>query len=358
MIQSKTPGSRERVFYLDVLRVLAALAVIMVHSTSQNWHNVAYDSGAWQAMVCWNSLVRWPVPLFVMLTGILMLDPDREVSWKELYTRRIPRLVTAYLFWSGAYALYRYAQGSTLADALRQFINGRFHMYYIGVAIGLYMAVPVFRAFTREKKLMAYFLGICFLWSFLLPSAVSLLAAGGNGALAFLSARIQSLLDSSGFPLSGTYAFYFVFGLYLHKYPVSRKQYRWSLALGVLGMALRAGVLIWEGSRGSGSSTPYEFCIPDLWAVTALFLLGKHTLEGSPVPERLRRLLGTLSACTFGIYLSHMLVMDILRDFLRIDSLSIHPALSILPHSLAVFGLSLGLVFGMGKITFFKKYFL
>ena len=86
---------RKRIAYLDSLRVVAILAVIMIHVAAQNWYSQDVNSAAWKAFNFYDSISRWSVPAFVMISGALMLDKD--ISIKKLYTQKIPRLLIAFL---------------------------------------------------------------------------------------------------------------------------------------------------------------------------------------------------------------------------------------------------------------------
>lgn len=66
-----------RLPYLDYLRVMAAAAVIMIHVSAQNWDNVPVMSSDWIIFNLYNSLAQWAVPMFLMLSGALMLDPGK-----------------------------------------------------------------------------------------------------------------------------------------------------------------------------------------------------------------------------------------------------------------------------------------
>ena len=53
-----------RIHYLDCLRVVAIISVIIIHVSAQNWYTTDVSSFAWQFFNLTDSLVRWAVPLF------------------------------------------------------------------------------------------------------------------------------------------------------------------------------------------------------------------------------------------------------------------------------------------------------
>ena len=72
--QTKTNG---RILYFDFLRIFATLAVMVLHVAAQNWYSTSVSSFEWQTFNFFNSIVRWGVPIFVMISGALFLN-ERE----------------------------------------------------------------------------------------------------------------------------------------------------------------------------------------------------------------------------------------------------------------------------------------
>lgn len=60
--------STDRTRYLDALRILAAIAVVIIHTAAQNWHVDSVQSVQWQAFNFYDSMSRWSVPAFVMIS--------------------------------------------------------------------------------------------------------------------------------------------------------------------------------------------------------------------------------------------------------------------------------------------------
>lgn len=54
----------------------------------------------------WASVSHASVPLFLMASGALLLDPGRELTLRKLYTKNFPRLLIALLFWAVCYKLF------------------------------------------------------------------------------------------------------------------------------------------------------------------------------------------------------------------------------------------------------------
>ena len=85
---------------LDWLRFAALIAVMGLHVSSSVWSRMEIGTAGW----LFATLLRqtWAVPVLVMVTGALLLDPDREPN----IHKRLHRIGVAYLPWSVAYQLY------------------------------------------------------------------------------------------------------------------------------------------------------------------------------------------------------------------------------------------------------------
>lgn len=83
MDTKKSEEKRERFVYIDCLRVLATFGVIVLHVSSWNWSSAIIGGVEWKVLTFYNGLVRWCVPVFVMISGALFLG--RKVNIKKLY---------------------------------------------------------------------------------------------------------------------------------------------------------------------------------------------------------------------------------------------------------------------------------
>lgn len=73
----------KRILYLDILRIMAIIAVVMLHVSAQRFY-VSFPSYEWEIRMFFNSMVRWGVPIFVMISGALFLDPQKKISLAKL----------------------------------------------------------------------------------------------------------------------------------------------------------------------------------------------------------------------------------------------------------------------------------
>ena len=249
-------GRQNRVLYLDLLRAAATLMVIMLHLSAQNWAEVDVMSADWGALNFWNSITRWSVPVFFMISGALFLDPERTIDTKRLYTVNILRLATAFIFWSLVYALcgmlyYHY----DLLSVLNAFVSGHYHMWYLFTAAGLYMAVPLLRKITEDEKLTKYYLGISFIFNVVVYTLLSLVGpAIKHHALSTLISALKSDYNFMYLDFFTGFFFYFVLGHYLRHHEFGKKM---RLVLYLLAIAGFFGTVVPEALISRMNGQPY-----------------------------------------------------------------------------------------------------
>lgn len=351
--------AKGHVAYLDYLRILATLAVIWVHVAAQNWEAVAVTTSIWQIFNIANSAGRWCVGIFCMISGVLFLDNDKPLPLKKLLGRNIPRLAAAFVFWSAVYALIHLLEGHALPEVLAAFVGGHFHMWFLFMIAGLYLAAPLLRRITQSKEAMEYFLVACFLFGLLFPRCIHLLRCLELPySITLLVDTVAADLDNLNVPFVHTYAFYFVLGFYLSRYEVSRPLRRIIWGLGVAGYLVTVGLTSWYSRKtGSGSVEFYAGGSLNVFCMTmAIFLLGKYRFSRLSPGETGKKWLKNLSKCTFGMYLVHSLVLRGFQDILGWHTLAFHPALAIPTLTIAVAAVSWLIAWAVGKIPVLGKY--
>lgn len=139
----------------DLVRLVACLAVILLHVSARSVY--AYMAGEishryWFEAIVANSSTRWAVPVFVMLSGAILLS--KGVTWKEVYRRRVPRMLIVLFASLIVYGMWRafvvgdFDWGQYLLDTA----NGApyFHLYFLYVMIGLYAIAPIVSVIARS----------------------------------------------------------------------------------------------------------------------------------------------------------------------------------------------------------------
>ena len=142
-------SKKDRDFSLDFIRFFAVLAVVMIHISAE--FVVSYPSHSLEFFVgnIFDALSRIGVPLFVMISGSLMLKEEKQISLKQIFFKYILNIVIVLVAWSALYAViwgiiipYLYQSPISIQDIFKRFIYGHYHMWYLYMIIGLYSVTP------------------------------------------------------------------------------------------------------------------------------------------------------------------------------------------------------------------------
>lgn len=98
-----------RKIYIDYLRAAATIAVIFIHSTAVWYGRIReIDQISWWIANILNAASRFAVPVFVMISGAVLLGNSMTVG--DFYRKRAFRLVPPIIFWSIFYLLFQYTK--------------------------------------------------------------------------------------------------------------------------------------------------------------------------------------------------------------------------------------------------------
>ncbi len=333
----------QRVVYLDILRVIATIGVIFLHVSCREYYS-AFLSYNWYLAAINGSLVRWSVPIFVMISGALFLNPAKEISIRDLLTKKIPRLLMAYIFWWIIYSAIMTFSSLFFGDIIGlpfsyDFLAPHFHLWFLPMLMGVYLLIPFLRKIAADDKLLRYALII---WIVYLV---------GNFFLKIDIPQITPLFNMN--TILG-YTGYFLLGYYLSKISLSLKKQRILYLMGILGAGLTiAGCIIFSIHDGESNDRFLNtLSIFVVFMTAALFVFIK---EISPKFEKTTvRFVEYVRYDLFGIYLTHAVWLTVLNRFV-IRNLC-NQAITIPLITIAVFVLSLYTTKLIRKIPFFKKF--
>lgn len=335
---NKITTKQGHVVYLDILRVVAILAVVPAHIAVVHFANTDVFSTTWDISNIWNCLCRWSVPVFVMISGALFLDPTREISFHKLYSQNICRIGRVLIFWSIAYALLDFITGPFQGNKrilITHIITGHFHLWFLYMLLGLYCIVPLLRPICKDMKLVRYFLVLSLFFSFLVPSIVKFLTGltliAPHPILSETLKTINILFDYRFyFHFTLGYVAYFVLGHYMHQVLLQSKQRKFIYALGILGWTFSIVFTRIVSHTIHGSFDFYTGGDGTLWALfesLAIFVFVKQ--HAHLLSSKLIAVFHSFSKYVLGIYVIHMGVRDCLSKIFDIYSTDFNPLFSI-----------------------------
>ncbi|HAL83260.1 MAG TPA: hypothetical protein DCO83_14365 [Mucilaginibacter sp.] len=342
------PAKPGNIDWINNLRLIALYAVIILHSTSLLLAQYGKVPMAdWWTADFLNALVRFAVPVFVMITGALLLHREYEIG--DFLKKRLTRVVLPFLFWSLVYVWYSWYNeeivfGSDAWANIKQVLHllkygSSYHLWYVYMLIGLYFFIPVIGKFVRNatEKEILYFLAVWF--------AVMLITQP------YLS-RYNPSVDMHYF---AGFAGYLVLGHYLAFKDFNVRHLRgWMFALFVfsilliaLGSRLLLKYPVWPGTMFYEPVNPAVVML----AVSVFIIVKLTALKMPPVVIRMRDFAGKYN---YGIYLGHALVLYFLDEPFGISYKLCTPIIAIPLTALVCLLVTLLLVWVINKIPFGK----
>lgn len=342
----------DRQRHLDYLRVFATVSVMILHIAAQNWYNADVNRMEWQTFNFYDSIVRWGVPVFVMISGALFLP--KEISIREIYSKYVFRMVTAFIGWSGIYALITLLAGNGLKSFVDCFIIGHYHMWFIPMIIGIYICIPFIKKIVSDKTILNYFLLLSFVFAFLIPYLVTL---ANDFAPEIIIRGIEALngnVTNMNLYMVMGYVFYFILGYYLNNVRLSKKQRCYIYILGVIGFVLTIVLDLVVALKTQTCCKNYYgyFTINVMLESVAVFTIFKYVHFKD---NKTYKFIVVLSKYSFGAYLVHALVIEAL-SFIGLNTLSFNPIISVPTIGIIVFIVSFLVSAICNKIPILKKY--
>ena len=332
------------IWYYDLLRVVATFFVIMLHVTSANVSALDYTTTEWKIHVLYNGASRWAVPVFVMLSGALFLNPNKQINTGILYHRHIPKMLLTFLGWSLFYAVVYTIRMKEITPStfLYLIVCGYSHMWFIHLIISLYMLVPVLRKISEDCELLKYIVPIGLVAVFVFPAIIDFLSQFDSKLIQRILPIISDMFHATAFAKASEYVLYYLLGYCLSFVVMKSKSRFWIYAAGICGLGMTVFLTLWATDR-SGIKTGQYYepqAINVLLMSTAVFVCGRYGMSHIQPGEKTKQALLFLSKHSFTIYLVHMLIIDLFGDF-GLQSMCFHPMISIPILATLVFLLSL-----------------
>ena len=351
----------KRKVYCDYLRLVATFAVVFIHVAASNWSNVDVNGIQWQVFNIYDSLVRWGVPIFVMISGALFLN--RDVPIKNIYSKYVLRMVIAFVSWSLFYAIlttdtFQHGLIYSLKSHIGTLVTGHYHMWFVLMIIGLYMCIPFMKKIVSDETVMKYFLKLSFIFAFLIPWVLKIVndfVGSNNSMIQKMVTTIDSNLMNMGMSMVLGYSFYFILGYYLDRIEIKKDVRVMIYVAGILGFIFTvvadAGLSI--KTQVANSNYYGNFEVNVLLEVIAVHTFFKyHTFQN----EKVNQFVVVLSKFGFGAYLIHTFIIESMAAILHFDTLSMNAWISVPLISIIVFGVSMGVSAVLNHIPVIKKY--
>ena len=305
-VQQLKAGSR--VIYFDVLNILAALSVIFLHCNGNSFKFTG--DLAWLQAITIEVVCYWAVPVFIMLSGANLMNYRDKYTTSEFFKKRFIKTVIPFVFWSLIVAAEKSI--NPFETGFRAFINDFVNckieaVYWFFIPLfAVYLAIPVISCLKDNHKILWYMAFGALTVNSLLPSIFSYLGLSWNYSFAMQSVGGMLIFTVLGYLFSVT--------------DFTKKQRYVIYALAILAVLVKfAGTVIFSYKTGTLDKTFYGYTsyIAVLQAC-GVFLFFKQSNIIKKIAEnpQISKIISRISACSFGIYLMHMIVYRFLRRFI------------------------------------------
>lgn len=343
--------NEERKVYFDFLRIFATFAVIMLHVAAQNWYNTDINSIEWNIFNFYDSIVRWGVPIFIMISGSLFINKD--LSIKIIYKKYIFRIITAFIFWSVIYAILL-SKPHSIIDTILTVIKGHYHMWFLFMIVGLYMITPIIKQITMNQNLTKYFIILGIIFAIIIPQTISLISIKS----AYLGDFAQKIIENINLHIILGYTVYYILGFYLDKTDITEHKFKYICILGILGFiaTIVFSTILSKHTKNANTLFYGNFTVNVFLEAIFIFAVLKECVNKINLNMKIKNIISKLSKYCFGIYLVHALIITYLDRIFNLNTLSFNPFLSVPATSIIVFIISLIISFIINHIPILKKY--
>lgn len=297
--------------WIEYLRALAVVAIVTIHATALTYK----DFGDIQLHNWWlanilNVFSRFSVPIFVMISGCVLLGRDYGV--RDFYIKRGLRLLPALLFWSFFYISLDYFHNDReLIFSLKKltiglFISGRafYHLWYLSMSICLMLFVPFINKYiTGKKPIYEDYLYMFFVFSLFM----SLNQISQTGYFVFN-------VNMGWFKTFPWYICYFIMGyfvdVYCDKIPIGNK-----VTIATIGCILLLSCILNFYSASALGIVHDQFILKNsgiltfILSISIFFMFSKNRNIFTK-----NRLISNVSSMSFGIYLIHPCFLALFKN--------------------------------------------
>ena len=298
--------------FLDVLRVLATCAVVLMHvltgATDVTDASIVPEYRSLLLSVM--DLVTWCVPIFLLISGYLFLNPERILTYPVMIKKYCRRIALAILLFGVPYAASELVVAERtfrirmIPEALKMTLMGHTwsHMWYLYLILFLYLITPLLKKVLRVLPV----------WGVVAMMAVIFL---GSSVAPFLN----KVLDVNSIPVlpdGGVYFLYYLCGYFfaVREVCVDKGRNVW-LTVAVAVLAL--GMILSRTLAGFSIQMAYNYPFTVLLAVL-LFAAGWNgSIKKHRIPWQ------EAGALSFAVYLVHPVYVNLLYKFVKITPFTV-----------------------------------
>lgn len=308
------PSQSQSIQYINVLRILAIYAVVTAHVAI--WLTMAIRPFVLHWWLgCWLFyLGHFSIPVFVMISGALLLDDARRESAGQFYRRRMVRVGVPLVVWTVVYLLVRHlidGEPLSVGSVVQLILTGDpyYHLWFLYMIFGLYLITPALRTFVRCA-------GRGQRWLVIVLGLVLANAYFQTDVLLWNNQR-------SIFTMFIPFISFYLCGYEIRSIDPKKVPMRYlvlAVVLSALYFAAFSGVFL-ERAGGVGVRYLFDFfSLPmvlfSIGVFWAAYLWDAESAAGGPLQGIRRTALEWVASTVMGVYVLHPLVLIVMRETL------------------------------------------
>ena len=282
---------KERIFYYDVLRAFAIIAVIICHV--DHFFGPLTTPTQVFAQMTFHDIGDIGVPIFLMISGALLLNREYP-SLEKFLKRRFARIIYPFIFWIILILGQLYYHGYNSKFIWNVFIGEPSITWYFWILIGIYLFIPVLNSFIKDYKIKGaeYFLAV---WLF------TMILKTFNAYPLWHYFNLDMFASFIGYPVLG-------YWLVNKDFKLDDKKL---CIIGLIILIISLAVFVYLGYT-KVSLIRYEN-LPNVMMGVGLFLfvmcLDRLKKFNSIKDNFIGKAILSLSVCSYGMYFSHTIVV-------------------------------------------------
>ena len=313
-----------RALYLELIRVYACLAVILIHTRGRGATRfLKYDPWTWDYIKCllFTVYIRFAVPSFLAISGATLLSRKDE-SRKKMISR-IVRIIIVIVIFSVLYYLDKVIPAGKQIQPLKFLAllyssNMNFVIWYLYTYLAFLVSLPLLRPLAQNlsDKGFRYMFMLILVFGSLIPCLEVWLFKN--------QIHMNRYFNLSW--MMGYLVAYPMLGYYFHNRLDPGRDLKdwwwvWPLEAAALVLtALTVGRALEINGSYSGAIFRTYVGKFDLLHTFSIFLLARCLCTRHTVPRWLEKAILSVASCVFGIYLIHIFFMEKGRLFVKLQT--------------------------------------
>jgi surface polysaccharide O-acyltransferase-like enzyme len=349
-------------FNVDIIRTLAIVLVVLLHTSDFPYKFInntitGLDVSNWFVTDIYAAFGYLGVPIFVMLTGALLLTPEKaDESARVFFKKRFARIGLPLIFWTIAYFAWDFfyntsnhpSQPITPFNIGQGLLSGSYPiMWYLYLLAGLYAVTPILRILVKniKRRLFTYMLVLWFI---------------GSTATPFIQTFTKFQFNPDVFIFTN-WVGYFMLGIYLLKTKIRRSRAFLIMLGGLLGAILGDWwVTANYGEANTGFFHHYmsvSAILASLGLLLLLISISPRKLEGhGKVKSVVKNVIHWISENTLPIYLLHIMILEsIVPYIMNYAPLTGNQIIDVPMWAFTTFAITVAFVYPLKKIPYISK---